>query len=242
MARSDQQGRCNRRQIGRALLLLSALAMAGPAAAGGDGTRVPAPAADPTPASGPTQTLVVSGGCFWGVQAVFQHVKGVQSAVSGYAGGAPNTAHYETVSSGRTGHAEAVRIAYDPAVVSAGQLLRIFFAVAHDPTEIDRQGPDEGPQYRSAIFYGDDAQKTLARRYIDQLDREAAFGRPIATRIEPLTGFFPAESYHQDYLALHPGNPYIVFNDKPKVENLRRLFPTLYNDKPRLVGEAKNPS
>jgi peptide-methionine (S)-S-oxide reductase len=245
MAASDQPargGRFNRRLIAQGFILLSALALGLRAAAGEDGKLIPAPVADPAPASGPAQTLVVSGGCFWGVQAVFQHVKGVESAVSGYAGGGPDTAQYETVSSGRTGHAESVKITFDPRVVSAGQLLRIFFSVAHDPTQRDRQGPDHGTQYRSSVFYSDENQKTLARSYIDQLDRAGAFGRPIATKVEPLTGFYPAEAYHQDYLALHPGNPYIVFNDKPKVENLKRLFPDLYREKPRLVSEAKSPS
>jgi peptide-methionine (S)-S-oxide reductase len=245
MAESDQiahGGRPTRRRIAQALLLLPALWIGLRAAAGEEGKLIPAPAEDPTPASGPAQTLVISGGCFWGVQAVYQHVKGVESAVSGYAGGAAATADYEAVSSGRTGHAEAVRITYDPGVVSAGQLLRIFFSAVHDPTQRDRQGPDYGTQYRSAIFYASEAQKKLAQAYIAQLDRAGTFGRPVATRIEALTGFYPAEGYHQDYLALHPGNPYIVINDKPKIDNLRRLFPDLYSGRPRLVGEAKSPS
>jgi peptide-methionine (S)-S-oxide reductase len=232
--------RAIRRRFALGCALLLGLAMFG-AAAAEEGRLVPAAAADPTPASGPAQTLVVSGGCFWGVQAVFQHVKGVEAAVSGYAGGGAAMAQYESVSTGRTGHAESVRITYDPRAVTAGQLLRVFFSVVHDPTQRDRQGPDEGPQYRSAVFYADENQKKLAEAYIAQLDEARAFSRPVATRVEPLTGFYPAEAYHQDYLALHPGNPYIVFNDKPKVENLKRLFPALYSDKPRLVSEAKSP-
>ena len=215
---------------------------ASPAGAGAETAKlVPAPASEPAPAAGP-ETIVVSGGCFWGVQGVFQHVKGVESAVSGYAGGAADTAQYETVSGGRTGHAESVEITYDPRVVSTGQLLRIFFSVAHDPTQRDRQGPDTGSQYRSAIFTTSADQATLAKSYIEQLDHSGAFGRPIATQVAPLKGFYPAEGYHQDYLTLHPSYPYIVYNDLPKVENLKRLFPALYTDKPKLVGEGKSPS
>ncbi|MGO9674790.1 MAG: peptide-methionine (S)-S-oxide reductase MsrA [Methylocella sp.] len=216
-----------------------ALGFGGPVAAE-SAKLVPAPAQDPAETG--TQTLVVSGGCFWGVQGVFQHVKGVESAVSGYAGGAADAAQYETVSSGRTGHAESVEITYDPHVVSAGQLLRIFFSVAHDPTQRDRQGPDTGTQYRSAIFTTSKSQMALAKSYIEQLDHSGAFSRPIATEVRPLKGFYPAEAHHQDFLALHPDQPYIVYNDLPKVENLKRLFPNLYSDKPRLVGDAKNPS
>jgi peptide-methionine (S)-S-oxide reductase len=244
MASSDHPARgarFNRRQIVQAVMLLSALALGGRAVAE-SAKLIPAPAAETAAASSPTETIVVSGGCFWGVQGVFQHVKGVQSAVSGYAGGAADTAQYETVSSGRTGHAESVEITYDPRVVSTGQLLRVFFSVAHDPTQRDRQGPDFGTQYRSAIFTTNESQAALAKSYIEQLDRAGAFGQPIATKVGPLKGFYPAEDYHQDYLTLHPGQPYIVYNDLPKVENLKRLFPDLYSDKPKLVGAGRSPS
>lgn len=226
----------SRRQIAAALLFLPAAAL-GQSNIAEAAKLVPAPAEDPTAASASgIQTLVVSGGCFWGVQGVFQHVKGVESAVSGYAGGAPDTAHYETVSSGSTGHAESVKITYDPRVVTTGQLLRIFFSVVHDPTQRNRQGPDTGTQYRSAIFASDGSQMTLAKSYIEQMSRAGTFSRPIATTVEALNGFYPAEAYHQDFLVMHPGNPYIMINDQPKVENLKRLFPNLYRDKPKLVA------
>ncbi len=190
---------------------------------------LPPPAVDIPAASvkGP-QTAVFAGGCFWGVEAVFRHVKGVTRAVSGYAGGTVKGPSYEQVSSGRTGHAESVEVTYDPAQISYGQLLVVFFSVAHDPTELNRQGPDVGTQYRSAIFYLNDEQKRVAQAYIDQLARTKAFGRPIATQVAPLPAFFPAEDYHQNYLALHPMQPYIVYNDLPKLEALRKEFPTLY--------------
>ena len=171
---------------------------------------------------------MVAGGCFWGVQAVFQHVRGVTSAVSGYAGGASYTAHYSVVSLGITGHAESVQITYDPARVTLGQLLRVFFSVAHDPTQRNRQGPDEGRQYRSAIFFGDDAQRRIAAAYIAQLDAAGIFEDPIATEVRPLEAFFVAESYHQDYAMRHPDAPYILRNDAPKVAALRTTFPDLY--------------
>lgn len=200
---------------------------------------VPAPGvgADIEPGTG-QETLVVAGGCFWGVQAVFQHVDGVAGAVSGYAGGPANLAKYDLVSTGRTGHAEAVEISYDPKIVSFGQLLRIYFSVAHDPTEIDRQGPDTGPQYRSAIFFRDEAQRAAAQAYITQLDQAHAFRKPIATKLEQLQAFYPAEAYHQDYLVRHPTSMYIVINDLPKVENLKRLFPAEYRAEPKLVASA----
>lgn len=237
-------GTFNRRQIACGVLLICAAMLPRGAAAAEAGRLVPPPAMDPTSganASGP-QTIVVSGGCFWGVQAVFQHVKGVESAVSGYAGGAPDTAHYEAVSSGRTGHAESVKITFDPRVVKAGDLLRIFFSVVHDPTQRDRQGPDSGRQYRSAIFTTDDKQMALSKSYIEQLDRAGTFDQPIATRVEPLSGFYPAESYHQDYFVMHPGSLYIMINDKPKVENLKLLFPNFYRAKPKLVGDTRSHS
>lgn len=193
---------------------------------------VPNPAADSTLATTRSeQTAVVSGGCFWGIQAVFQHVKGVVSATSGYSGGAANTAEYELVSSGDTGHAESVKIVYDPSQITYGQLLRVFFSVAHDPTELNRQGPDTGSQYRSVIFYGNDEQKRIAEAYIAQLEKAKAFPRPIVTQVVPLKAFYPAEAYHQDYAARHPDNPYIVFNDAPKVAHLRERFPELYTGK-----------
>jgi peptide-methionine (S)-S-oxide reductase len=177
------------------------------------------------------QTAVVSGGCFWGIQAVFQHVKGVINATSGYSGGAASTAEYELVSNGDTGHAESVKITYDPSQITYGQLLRIFFSVAHDPTELNRQGPDTGSQYRSSIFYASDEQKRIADAYISQLEKAKVFPRPIVTQVVTLKAFYPAEAYHQDYAAHHPNNPYIVVNDAPKVANLRQQFPNLYTGK-----------
>jgi peptide-methionine (S)-S-oxide reductase len=193
---------------------------------------VPAPAVDAkrTPASA-QQTAVISGGCFWGVQAVFQHVKGVISATSGYSGGSAKTAEYEVVSTGETGHAESVQIVYDPSQITYGELLRVFFSVAHDPTQLNRQGPDDGTQYRSSIFYGNDEQKRIAEAYIAQLDAAKVFPRPIVTKVVPLQAFYPAEAYHQNYAALHPNQPYIFYNDAPKVEHLRRQFPDLYTAK-----------
>ena len=195
-------------------------------------TAVPAPAVDaPRASSAGRETAVVSGGCFWGVQAVFQHVKGVISATSGYAGGAAKTAEYETVSNGDTGHAESVEIVYDPSQITYGELLRVFFSVAHDPTQLNRQGPDQGTQYRSAIFYKGDEQKRVAEAYITQLDRAKVFSRPIVTQVAPLQAFYQAEAYHQNYAALHPNQPYILFNDAPKVEHLKQEFPELYTGK-----------
>ncbi|MFZ1130079.1 MAG: peptide-methionine (S)-S-oxide reductase MsrA [Terriglobales bacterium] len=193
---------------------------------------IPPPAVDAALASAKSQqTAVISGGCFWGVQAVFQHVKGVISATSGYSGGAANTAEYERVSNGDTGHAESVKIVYDSSRITYGQLLRVFFSVAHDPTELNRQGPDNGSQYRSSIFYASDEQKRVAEAYIAQLDQAKVFPRPIVTQVVPLKAFYPAEAYHQDYAALHPDNPYIVYNDAPKVAHLRQEFPDLYTGK-----------
>jgi len=173
-------------------------------------------------------TAVFAGGCFWGVEAVFKHVKGVTSAVSGYAGGSAKTAHYEIIGMGLTGHAESVQVTYDPSQISYGQLLRVFFSVAHDPTQLNRQGPDVGTQYRSAIFYADPEQQRIAQAYIDQLSKAKAFARPIVTQLTPLNAFYPAEDYHQDYLAKHPESMYIVINDMPKLNNLRQEFPQIY--------------
>lgn len=195
-----------------------------------EGVTLPPPAVDaPLAAPGaPSRTAVLSGGCFWGVQAVYQHVRGVTKAISGYAGGSASTAQYEVVSAGGTGHAESVQIAYDPARVTYGQLLRVFFSVAHDPTTLNRQGPDEGTQYRSAIFFQDADQERIARAYIAQLDQAQVFKHPIVTNVTKLPAFYEAEDYHQDYATLHPHDPYIMVNDAPKVANLRALFPDLY--------------
>lgn len=182
------------------------------------------------PKAAPLDTAVLAGGCFWGIEAVFEHVKGVQDAMSGYAGGHVTGPSYEQVSSGETGHAESVRVIYDPAVVSYGKLLQVFFSVAHDPTELNRQGPDEGTQYRSAIFYRNDQQKREATAYIDQLTKAKYFSQPIVTQVAPLDKFFPAEAYHQDYMVHHPNQPYIVYNDAPKVANLKKGFPDLYQE------------
>lgn len=178
----------------------------------------------------PQRSLVVAGGCFWGVQAVFQHVKGVVSAVSGYAGGKADTAHYEIVSSGATGHAEAVKVTYDSSVVTMGRLLKVFFSVAHDPTQVGGQGPDHGDQYRSAVFYSSDEQRRIAESYVKQLDAAKVFKAPVATKIEPLKEFYPAEAYHQDYARLHPDAPYIVYHDLPKLKGLKQSFPEDYID------------
>ena len=193
---------------------------------------LPTPTVDaPITSTSSQQTAVVAGGCFWGIQAVFQHTKGVLRATSGYSGGSAKTAEYELVSTGETGHAESVQITYDPSKITYGQLLRVFFSVAHDPTQLNRQGPDEGTQYRSSIFYGTDEQKRIAEAYIAQLQKAKLFQRPIVTQVVPLKAFYPAEAYHQDYAALHPNNPYIVYNDAPKVAHLRQQFPDLYTGK-----------
>lgn len=200
---------------------------------------VPAPKVDePNAAPGATETAVLAGGCFWGVQGVFQHVKGVTMAESGYAGGQQATADYETVSTGTTGHAEAVRISYDPAQVTFGRLLQIYFSVVQDPTQLDRQGPDEGTQYRSAIFAQDATQQRLADAYVAQLSAAKVFPAPIVTTVEPNTGFFPAEQYHQDYLNSHPTSSYIAANDMPKVAALEQLFGGDYRAQPVLVGKV----
>src|SRR5690242_5639678 len=202
---------------------------------------LPAPAVDTPKATTPgVQTAVFAGGCFWGVEAVFRHVEGVKRAVSGYAGGNKQTAQYEIVSTGMTGHAESVQVTYDPSRITYGELLRIFFSVAHDPTQLNRQGPDHGTQYRSAIFVENADQAEVAKAYIAQLNQAKTFRAPIVTKIEPGHEFYPAEDYHQDFLALHPNYPYIVFNDLPKVRNLKKIFPDLYREKPALVSEAKS--
>ena len=195
----------------------------------GSVSPLPAPAVDaPLAKTAGHETAVLSGGCFWGIQAVFEHVKGVISATSGYTGGEASTAHYELVSDGNTGHAESVSVVYDPAQISYGELLRVFFSVAHDPTEVNRQGPDTGTQYRSMISFANPEQKRIAGAYIQQLNNAKIFTHPIATQVVPLKGFYPAEAYHQDYAAHHPNDPYIYFNDAPKVEHLKKQFPELY--------------
>jgi peptide-methionine (S)-S-oxide reductase len=193
------------------------------------------PAIDNPKAAGPAQTAVLAGGCFWGVQGVFEHVRGVQKVVAGYAGGERSTAQYETVSSGTTGHAESVKITFDPAAISYGPILQIAFSVVHDPTQLNRQGPDAGTQYRSAVFYADESQKRIADAYIKQLDRSHVFAKPIVTAVDPLKGFYAAEDYHQDYLIHNPSQPYIAFYDLPKIENFRRTFPELYSGQPVLA-------
>ena len=215
-----------------AVILMVTLAGVIACNAGERAVTIPGPAVDATLASAKMkQTAVIAGGCFWGIQAVFQHVKGVLDATSGYSGGAASTAEYELVGSGNTGHAESVKITYDASQITYGQLLRVFFSVAHDPTELNRQGPDTGSQYRSSIFYGSDEQKRIAEAYIAQLDQAKIFPHPIVTQVVPLKAFYPAEAYHQDYATLHPGDPYIVFNDAPKVAHLRQQFPDLYTGK-----------
>jgi peptide-methionine (S)-S-oxide reductase len=198
---------------------------------------IPPPAA--TEAAPPSvEKVVLAGGCFWGVQAVFQHVKGVTEAVSGYAGGQRNTASYPQVSTGTTGHAESVQVTFDPHIVSYGTILQIYFSVAHNPTELNRQGPDSGTQYRSEIFYESEQQKRVAESYIAQLDAAKVFGRPIVTRVEALGGFYPAEAYHQNYATLNPDSAYIAYNDAPKVDNLGHMFPEMFRQKPKLVAVA----
>lgn len=193
------------------------------------------PAIDNPKTTGAPQTAVLAGGCFWGVQGVFEHVRGVQKVLAGYAGGEKSTAQYETVSTGTTGHAESVKITFDPAQISYGQILQIAFSVVHDPTQFNRQGPDAGSQYRSAVFYADADQKRIAENYIAQLDQAHVFSKAIATRLEPLKGFYPAEDYHQDYLERNPGAAYIAIYDLPKVESLKRLYPDLYVGRPALA-------
>lgn len=212
-----------------ALLGIAAAAMLTLIAPSQAATPLPAPKIDAPPATAKgTQTAVFAGGCFWGVEAVFEHVKGVTQVVSGYSGGSAESANYDAVSSGGTGHAESVRISYDPSRISYGQLLRVFFSVAHDPTELNRQGPDTGTQYRSAVFFAHDEQKRVAEAYIAQLQAARAFARPIVTQVTPLKAFYEAEAYHQDYLVRHPDQPYIVVNDLPKIASLQRQFPALY--------------
>jgi peptide-methionine (S)-S-oxide reductase len=220
------------------LLALAVIGLKGAPSAAEDARAIPAPVLDEPAGQATSEVTVLAGGCFWGVQGVFQHVEGVTSAVSGYTGGTKATAEYETVSSGSTGHAESVRITFDPRKISYGRLLQIYFSVAHDPTELNRQGPDSGTQYRSAIFPTTAEQARVAKAYIAQLDQAHAFSASIVTSIEPDRTFYPAESYHQDYLARHPTNSYIVYNDLPKIDALKGAFPALYRADPVLVATA----
>jgi len=216
-----------------ASLLLAALVGAPlPATAAEPAVVIPAPALDDARAAGPLQTAVLAGGCFWGVQGVYEHVRGVKQVLSGYSGGSKATAEYEVVSRGRTGHAESVQIRFDPKEISYGEILRIYFSVVHDPTQLDQQVPDSGPQYRSNIFYASSAQRKIAQAYIVQLDQAKVFERPIVTRVDPLKAFYPAEEYHQDFLQHNPNHPYIVINDLPKIDNLRKIFPTYFREPP----------
>jgi peptide-methionine (S)-S-oxide reductase len=226
------------RQTLIAAFIAAALAASGCSFAGEQAVKLPAPAVDAT-SSAPSETAVFAGGCFWGVQAVFQHTKGVLNAVSGYAGGEKSTAQYETVGSGLTGHAESVQVTYDPKQVSYGKLLQVFFSVAHDPTQYNRQGPDAGPQYRSAVFYVTPQQKDVAQKYIAQLDAAKVFPKPIVTQVNPLKGFYPAEAYHQDYATLHPESPYIAIYDTPKIAQLKTAMPQVWRDKPVLVSAPR---
>jgi peptide-methionine (S)-S-oxide reductase len=193
---------------------------------------IPPPALDNPKVAGPTQTAVLAAGCFWGVQGIYQHVRGVQQVLSGYAGGSKETAEYERVSRGDTGHAESVEIRFDPGRVSYGEILQVYFSVVHDPTQLNRQGPDVGSQYRSNVFFVDDTQQRIARAYIAQLARARAFPAGIVTRVDPLRGFYPAEAYHQDFMLRHPDYPYIVVHDRPKLERFKAMFPARYNERP----------
>ena len=216
-------------------LMLAGLTACTPASAASDVVKLPAPTVDAAKTAQGDETAVLAGGCFWGIEAVFEHVKGVHKVVAGYSGGNAATASYDQVSDGDTGHAESVRIQFDPKQVSYGTLLQVFFSVALDPTELNRQGPDSGTQYRSVIFYGSDEQKKIATGYIAQLTAAKAFQAPIVTQVVPLKAFYPAEAYHQHYFSEHPDNPYIVINDAPKVANLQKLFPTLYQPEQQVV-------
>ena len=225
-----------------ALLWLAIVGLRASLSAAAEVQPLPPPALDEPAAAAGTEVAVLAGGCFWGVQGVYQHVQGVLDAVSGYTGGAAATAHYDQVSTGSTGHAESVQITFDPRRISYGRLLQIFFSVVHDPTELDRQGSDVGSQYRSAIFPTSAQQQRIARAYIAQLTRAHVFAAPIVTRIEPGRTFYPAEAYHQNFLVRHPADPYIAFNDLPKIAQLRRLFPRLYDPRAVLVAVARDGS
>ena len=224
-----------------ALLIAAALAFAPVAAHAEPAVTIPPPAAEAPAQSTGLETAVLAGGCFWGIQGVYQHVKGVKNAVSGYAGGAQKDATYDIVTSGRTGHAESVKVTFDPRQISYGKILQIYFSVAHDPTQLNRQGPDSGPQYRSEIFPQNEAQQKVAKDYIAQLDKARAFKRPIVTKTDSMkTPFFPAEAYHQDYALKHPYQPYIAINDLPKTQALKELFPDSYRETPVLVAAVRS--
>ena len=218
------------RHLAAVAVLIAIQACLGTVANAEPAVLVPAAVVDSKKAPGDLQTAVLAGGCFWGVEGVYEHVRGVRKVLSGYAGGEKSTAEYHAVGSGRTGHAESVKITFDPQEISYGEILRIFFSVAHDPTQLNRQGPDTGTQYRSAIFYADNAQRDIAKAYIGQLNGSGVFQRAIVTRVDPLEGFFPAESYHQDFIARNPKYPYVVVNDLPKIRNLKQEFPDLYRE------------
>jgi peptide-methionine (S)-S-oxide reductase len=222
-------------RLAAAVMAIAIAAIAPACSASEQAVALPAPTLD-TPSTAATETAILAGGCFWGVQAVFQHTRGVTGAVSGYAGGTTRSPVYDEVSGGQTGHAESVQVTFDPKQVSYGEILRIFFSVAHDPTQLNRQGPDTGTQYRSAIFTTSDSQKAVATAYIAQLDKSGVFGRKIVTKVQPAGRFWPAEAYHQDYATRHPDNPYIAINDLPKIAALKRLFPDHFRDQPVLVA------
>jgi peptide-methionine (S)-S-oxide reductase len=218
------------------LLVVAALVWSAPRTQAADAVSLPDAAVDQQSAAAEPEVAVIAGGCFWGVQAVFQHTKGVQLALSGYSGGLKTNPTYEDVVTGRTGHAESVQIKYDPRQISYGQILKIFFSVVHDPTQLNRQGPDVGTQYRSAIFYANPEQKKIAEAYIAQLNAAGVFKAPVVTKVAPLATFYPAEAYHQDYAIKHPTQPYIAVHDLPKIENLKRHFPAFFRDKPVTVA------
>lgn len=229
------------RRTSIALAAASVLALswyAAPSRAAEEAFVIPPPASDVAPTDG-LKTIVLAGGCFWGVQGVYQHTNGVVKAVSGYAGGQARTANYDTVSGGATGHAESVQITYDPKKITLGKLLQIYFSVVHDPTQLNRQGPDVGTQYRSTVFTSDPQERKTAEAYIAQLNGANVYKKKIATTLEPLQAFYPAEDYHQDYLTLHPNQPYIAFNDLPKIENLKKIFAENYREKPVLVSSTR---
>lgn len=219
-----------------AAALLSGLGWALLAAGAESAVQIPAPAVDSAKQKGPLQTAVLAGGCFWGMQGVFEHVRGVRSVLAGYSGGARATAQYQDVGTGATGHAESIKVLFDPNEVTYGQLLQIYFSVAHDPTQLNRQGPDSGSQYRSVIFYDDDSQRHIAESYIAQLSQDKSFAAPIVTRLDALKGFYTAEDYHQDFYLKNPRYPYIVINDLPKIKNLKQLYPERYRDFPVTVS------
>jgi peptide-methionine (S)-S-oxide reductase len=245
VCRSRNSATLARRPLPAAIVFMLAAAVwfsPSPLRAADAARSIPAPALDETPVSGAaTEVAVLAGGCFWGVQGVFQHTKGVTTAMSGYAGGDKQSAHYNIVSSGGTGHAESVRVTFDPRQISYGRILQIYFSVAHDPTELDRQGPDVGTQYRSAVFTANAEQAKIAKAYIAQLNQAGVFDAAIVTEVTPLEAFYAAEAYHQNFLAANPTYPYIVINDLPKVENLRRVYPDLYRADPVLVATAGMP-